>query len=88
MVGRLVRVMSAAHDAQIEPGSTNVLADLIDQENIGRRERHARHPSSGLHEQRLFPLFESLGRHGLDPRRPSPRVFDDGEAGENRASRS
>ena len=85
VLGRDMIVELAADDVGVHARAADVLADLVEQQDIGRLERQARNPLLGQHEQFLLAILEFVRRDGLNLGRLVVGVFDDADAGDDAA---
>src|SRR5262249_34358248 len=77
---RLVRVRWPPDDVGVHPRARDVLADLLDDQDVDRRGREARHPLSRALWQTALAVLEIRGVEGFDPRRLVVSVLDDPDA--------
>ena len=85
--GGFVVVVLAADNVGVHAGAADVLADLVDDQDVDFLEGQLRHPLTGLDEQFFFAVFEFVGRDGGDLGGLVVAVFNDRHAGDNAAPR-
>jgi len=85
MVGSDVVVVLAADDVGVHSAATDVFADLVEQQDVGRLKGQPRDPLFGQDEQLLLAIFEFVGCNGLNFGRFIVGVLDDADSGDDAA---
>ena len=75
-----VHARLAPDDVRVEAGAADVLADAVEQQQVDVAERQARHPATGVVEQRGLVVEPALGSEHGDPGGEVVAALDDGDA--------
>ena len=81
----MITILASDH-IHVQPGSTDVLADHINQQYVDGIIGQARHPLFGQQEQLLFPQFQCVRCDRPDSACFTVAVLDDFQAGHDRTA--
>jgi hypothetical protein len=73
----------AAHHVGVEPGAADLLAHLVDEQQVHVSDRQPGEQVAGLEEQLCFPPQQVRRRHGRDSRRAVVAALDQRHTGQD-----